>query len=80
MQGRPSGGSVPGSEQGRVVRDKINGKASPRRIEPLQCAKGFGLSLRATVAIRNLTAREKKPSLNNQSQKRNVLVWNLREE
>lgn len=74
------GSSVTGSEQGREARDRRKGKASPRGIEPFQCAKGFGLNLRATVTIRKLIAREKKPNLNNQSQKMNVLVWNLRKE
>lgn len=78
--GDPMGSSVPGSEKGSVARDKTEGKASPRGIEPFHGAKGFGLSLRATVAIRKLIAREKKPNLNNQSQKMNVLVWDLRKE
>lgn len=74
------GSSVRGSEKASMARDKIKRKASPRGIDPFHGAKGFGLSLRATVAIRKSIAREKKPNLNNQSQKMNVLVWNLRKE
>lgn len=39
--GDQMGSSVPGSEQGSVARDKTKGRASPRGIEPFQCAKGF---------------------------------------